>query len=179
MEMGISVRRISMWQWLTERAKFPRFVWVVLALGICTVAGALGYRILTASTVMVNATDKFQIAVDAQKEALQHRAEACEVLQAMTIHFSEAQVAMNKRFDELQGRLEKMKERAKRGDEAKPVETIEVAQMALRSDKEMFNRWDLERNLKDPKRLRDILEGMRKSKSGSFIPAGGLKSKSD
>ena len=43
-----------MWNWLTTKAQFPRFVWVVLALGILIGAGALGYRILTASSVMVN-----------------------------------------------------------------------------------------------------------------------------
>lgn len=136
-----------LFKWLTEKAKFPRFVWVVLALGIFIVAGALGYRILTASSVMVNATEHLSIAVQAQKEALQHREEACEVLQAMSIHFSKAQMAMNKRFDELINKMEKAKERFKRpavtpfstsGSREKIIRDISTMQTALREDRESF-----------------------------------------
>jgi hypothetical protein len=135
--------------WLTEKAKFPRFVWVVLALGICIVAGALGYRILTASSVMVNASEHLTIAVEAQKDALQERKEASELLMEMNARFDEARVNMDKRFDDLLERMERTKERFKapevvtfstKGPREKIISEISTAQMALREDRETFRK---------------------------------------
>lgn len=90
-----------MWEWLIEKAKFPRFVWVALALAFLGLATCVGYRVLTDENVLVKVTDKLEIATQAQKEAIEQREAAHFLLERM-----------NERFDELYLRLDEMKKNA-------------------------------------------------------------------
>ena len=156
---------VKILKYFITKVRLPRIAWVFIVGGVLFCLGSLGLKIYQSDEILINATDRFSMAVNAHERAQEAQQHAQQIKdQAYELHKQaqkereEMKDEINKRLTEVIDLLENMKGRLKKEsivgtlmlppDRLRDIaernqavqQRIETAQMDLRGFKEAWTK---------------------------------------
>ena len=100
---------IKLFKYLITQVKLPRIAWVFIAGGVLFCLTMFGVKIYQSDDILINATDKFQVAVQVHEEAHQVKDRAHKLHKQAQQEREEMKEEINQRLNEVIEILERMK----------------------------------------------------------------------